>query len=137
MDDNRGTVDVNPEGCIDLRNKTSLMETMYLLKCATSLITNDSSPMHMAAVGNAYIAFVASAKHHDYLYHWRKPIFADQPVWSWRMKHFNLGGMWDTMDHCPNKKEEVTVDKCSEKLLATWLPEPAEMPQWVLDVTSH
>lgn len=135
LDDNRGTVDVDTTGCIDLRNKTSLSETMWLLKNCKALISNDSSPLHMAAIGNAHIAFVASAKHQDYIYHWRRPHtgngISTKVEWAWRMRHFNRGGIWDDINHCPNKKEQVTVDQVEADKVASWLPDPDEMPKWV------
>lgn len=130
VEEHQGTVATKTDGCLDIRNATSLTESIYLLQRMKYLICNDSSPMHMAATGRAHIAFVASAKHQDYLYHWRKN---DQGKveWAWRMKHFNKGGMWDVIDYCPNKKENVLVDKCDPELLKSWLPQPQEIIQWI------
>lgn len=131
IDKNQGTVDVETKGCIDLRNILSLSESVWLLQRMNYLLCNDSSPMHMAATGKAHIGFVASAKHQDYLYHWRKN---EKGIidWAWRMQHFNKSGIWDVVDYCPNKAQTVTVDKCDPKLLESWLPDPAEMVDWVL-----
>lgn len=129
MDDNRTTVDVSGKGCIDLRNKTSLSETLWLLQQANFVLTNDSSPMHMAAPGTAHIAFVATAKHPDYLYHWRRNE-QGRIEWSWRMKDFGLGGMWELMDHCPNKESDVLIDKCDPNILKAWLPDPRVFSLW-------
>lgn len=123
-DDNRTTVQVDPTRCVDLRNKTSLLETIWLLQKARYVVTNDSSPLHMAATGNAWIAFVATAKHPDYIKHWRAG------GWSWRMENFGRGGMWDIVDNCPNKAEDVLVDKIDEKTLMSWLPNPGEFAEW-------
>lgn len=125
LDETQGTVDTITEGCIDLRGKTTLEESIWLLQRMQSMITNDSSPMHMAATGEAYIAFIASAKHHDYLYHWRKN------QWAWRMKHFNKGGVWDIISLCPNQADEVVVDKLDQNVLKSWLPEPKEVVKWI------
>jgi hypothetical protein len=128
----QGTVATDTRGCIDLRDALSLSESIWLLQRMHALICNDSSPMHMAATGKAKIAFVASAKHQDYLYHWRKNDNG-QAEWAWRMKHFNTGGLWDTLDYCPNKKETVLVDKCDSQLLKTWLPNPLDVVKWVVE----
>lgn len=123
-DDNRGTVSVNAEGCIDMRNRLSIVDTISLLKRSKVLITNDSSPLHMAADSDCWIGFIATCKHPDFITHWRRG------QWGYRMKNLGLGGMWDTVDMCPNAKEEVTVDRVAPELLASWLPQPAEVAEW-------
>lgn len=132
-DDNRGTVEVNASGCIDLRNKMSVMETFSFLQRNTDvLLTNDSSPLHMAVTGSAWIGFVATCKHPDLITHWRNDFANEQPQWSWRMENLGRGGIWDEIDHCPNKENEVKVDQCSEGLLRSWLPEPCDVVNWAL-----
>lgn len=123
-DDNRGTVDVNTEGCVDLRNQTSINDLMWLCKNAKVLLTNDSSPLHLAAAGDAWIGFIATCKHPDYITHWR------QGQWGWRMKNFGRGGMWDLQNYCPNVAQKVEVDKVDPEILASWLPDPAEFAEW-------
>lgn len=125
LDDTQGTVQTMTDGCVDLRGKTTISESVWLLQRMKSMITNDSSPMHMAATGDAHIAFVASAKHHDFLYHWR------HGQWGWRMKHFNRGGIWDILTHCPNQQDPVLVDQVDVEILKTWLPTPEEMIAWI------
>lgn len=124
MDDNRGTVDVDTSGCLDLRDKLDLNGLVYLLQNSHVVLTNDSSPIHIAASGRAFIGFVATCKHPDYITHWRNG------AWSWRMKNFGRGGIWEHLDHLPNKGDEVTVDKCSPEQLMSWLPEPVDMFSW-------
>ena len=136
MDDNRGTVDTDTTGCIDLRNRTKLSETMWLMKNAQLVVTSDSSPLHMAAIGKAHVAFVATAKHQDYIAHWRRDM-SGIIKWYWRQKHFNTGGMWDIVDMCPNKKENVLVDVCEEEQLRKWLPEPTAIPEWIEYVSKN
>ncbi len=114
----QGTVDVDTAGCVDLRNKTTLNETIWLLKNSAVVICNDSSPLHMAVAGDAWIGFFATAKHYDYLYHWRRG------QWAWRMKNLSLGGYWDLQHYCPNQIEEKTIDKVDPKILESWLPDP-------------
>jgi hypothetical protein len=132
-DDNRGTVDINPKGCLDLRGRTSIEESIFLCQWAKVLLTNDSSPLHMAAsmdplhpdhTGNAWIGYVATCKHPDMITHWRKGI------WQWREHNFGKGGIWDVISHNPNAKQNVDADKIDEKILLTWLPEPQEVVDW-------
>lgn len=134
-DDNRGTVEVNADGCIDLRNKLSISDSIWMLQRAAVLLTNDSSPLHMAAsrdpddesTGHCWIGFIATCKHPDYISHFR------HGQWSYREKNLGLGGIWEEMDHCPNKGEEVTVDKVDSNLLRSWLPDPSDVVAWALE----
>lgn len=123
-DDNRSTVDVDTSDCIDLRNKTSMRESIWLCQQAQVVLTNDSSPLHMAVSGDAWIGYIASCKHPDYITHWRNG------KWSWRMENLGLGGMWDQMSFCPNVTEEIKVDLVDEKTLRSWLPEPRKVAAW-------
>lgn len=123
-DDNRGTVDVDSHGCIDLRNKLSINDSIAYLQRAKVLLTNDSSPLHMAVSGDAWIGYIATCKHPDFITHWRKG------QWSWRMQNHGVSGIWDVMDYCPNKKSEITVDQIDEKLLLSWLPKPEDFAMW-------
>ena len=114
----QGTVDTSTENCIDLRNKTTLNETIWLTQQVPVVICNDSSPLHMAVSGKAWIGFIATAKHPDYITHWRNG------QWGWRMKNLGLGGYWDIMDYCANTHEGKTIDKVDPKILDSWLPDP-------------
>jgi hypothetical protein len=129
-DDNRGTVDVARAGCLDLRNKLALAETVWLLNETDVLLTNDSSPMHLAVPGDAWIGFVATCKHPDFIMHWRKG------RWAWRMENLGKGGIWDVMDYAPNKPNKIEVDKCDPELLLSWLPTPKEYAEWALSKLS-
>ncbi len=126
-DDNRGTVDVDATGCIDLRGRLSVMESVALLQSVRVLLTNDSAPLHMAASGTAHIGYVATCKHPDYLTHWRNGQF------GWRMKNFGKGGIWDVLDYCPNKENAITAENVGDELLRSWLPEPDDMAEWAVE----
>ena len=134
-DDNRGTVEVETNGCIDLRNKLTPMESVWLLQRAKVLLTNDSSPLHMAAshdpneprTNYTWIGYVASCKHPDFISHWR------HGVWNYREHNFGRGGVWDVIDHCPNKEHEVSAEFVEETLLRSWLPAPSEVVAWTQD----
>lgn len=131
-DDNRGTVDVNAEGCIDLRDKLTIEESIWVLNHAGVLLTNDSSPLHMAASGTAWIGYIATCKHPDMITHWRLDN-NKRPVWQWREVNFGKGGIWNEVDYCPNKKQTVEVERVDPKLLASWLPNPNEWADWACE----
>lgn len=132
-DDNRGTVKVDAEGCIDLRDRLSISESIWVLHNVRCLLTNDSSPLHMAASGPAWIGYVATCKHPDMITHWRLNAPFGLPEWQWREKNFSNGGIWEHVDYCPNKAQTVEVERVDPKLLESWLPDPAEFAQWAVD----
>ncbi len=130
-DDNRSTVAVDTSGCLDLRNKLSVMESVWILQRAKVLLTNDSAPLHMAAsrdpddlsTGHCHIGFVATCKHPDFITHWR------HGQWGYNMKNHGKGGVWEILDYCPNKKQKVEVENVGDHLL-DWLPDPKEYAEW-------
>src|ERR1019366_5734773 len=132
-DDNRGTVQVDPQHCLDLRNRTTLAETVWLMQRAKVLLTNDSAPLHFAASedpvdrinsGHAWIGYIATCKHPDMITHWRKG------VWQYREVNHGKGGFWDIVNHCPNKNEKIEADKVDLDTLKSWLPAPIEFARW-------
>lgn len=123
-DDNRGTVDVDATNCIDMRNKLSIMQTVSMLKKSKVLLTNDSSPLHMAVDSDAWIGFIATCKHPDYIGHWRRG------QWMWRMENHGKGGVWDIISYCPNVENEVSAEFVPEHHLLSWLPDPKEFAKW-------
>ena len=127
LDDNRGTVNVNTGGCIDMRGMLTPTESIWALQQAAVLLTNDSAPLHMAASGDAYIGYIATCKHPDLITHFR------HGEWQWREKNFSKGGIWDIIDFCPNKKQKVEAEFVDPKLLESWLPNPYEMSDWAAD----
>ena len=126
VDFNVGTVEMSTEGCVDLRNKCSLNETIWLVQNSKVMICSDSAPLHMAAPADTWVGCIATVKHPDYIFHWRKG------GWSWRMENLGLGGYWDVIDYCPNKENKLEVDKCPQDLLRTWLPNPGVVAEWAL-----
>lgn len=124
--DGKGYLDISSKGCVDLRGKLTVMETVDLLQGCKVFLTNDSAPLHMAASWRCWIGFIATAKHPSYVSHWRGP----EALWSWRMKNFSKGGLWETMNTCPNNKNDIMLDKVDPELLRSWLPEPSEMVSW-------
>lgn len=132
LDDNRGTVDVDASGCLDLRNKMRVEESIWACQQAAVVLTNDSSPLHMAASGNAFIGYVATCKHPDMITHWRLNEMR-QPTWQWRETNHGTGGIWDHIDYCPNKTNQLEVEDVPDELRDSWLPNPHEFAKWALE----
>jgi len=124
-----GYVDVDRRGCVDFLDKTTIMESVWLLQNLPLLVCSDSAPLHMAVSGNAFIAFIATAKHTDFITHWRKNLQSVNE-WSWRMKNFSKGGKWLEYSNLPTSNEPISVEKCDPETLKKWLPELGEIGQW-------
>jgi hypothetical protein len=67
----RGTVDINPQGTVDLRNKLNLGELGALLSRAQILISNDSAPVHLAGAFDNWIVLLPTCKHPDHVLPYR------------------------------------------------------------------
>lgn len=126
-DDNRGTVNVETTHCLDLRNKLSIAQSVHILKYCIVLLTNDSAPLHMAAAGDAWIGFMATCKHPDYITHWR------QNQWGWRMKNFASAGVYSSLTLCPNTPDRTKLDEVEENELRSWLPNPHDLANWAVN----
>lgn len=125
--DERSTVDVDPKECIDLRNRLSITQSVALLQTVPVLLTNDSSPLHMAASGEAWIGYIATCKHPDYISHWRRG------QWNWREVNHGLGGIWNEISYCPNHVNDLSAEFVPEAMLASWLPNPLDFAAWGVD----
>lgn len=120
----KGTVKVNPKNCLDVRGKLSIMQSVAAVKTARVLLTNDSAPLHMAVSGKAWVGFFSTVKHPDYIKHWR------WSEWAPNMSNLALGGLYETMNVCPNNPEEIKMDQVDPKLLLSWLPDPERVANW-------
>lgn len=124
------TVDVNSDGCKDLRNKTTLNQMIYLCQRAKVLITNDSAPMHIASSGKAFIDFISTVKRPDLLMHTRAFSDKHEVNVGERMRCLNSSGMWSDMNLCPNNRTAANWDQCTEEQLKGWLPHPIVVSSW-------
>lgn len=124
-----GTVDVSvPQGAYDLRNKLNLNELTSILQNVKICITNDSSPIHIAASGDAHILFVSTIKHPDYLMHWRNGQF------GYKMKDFSRDGLWNHINESPIRNEELRIDVLPDGLMEKILPQPNEIIDYIKEI---
>jgi len=72
IDDKQGYLDIIcPENGIDLRDLTSLGELMALISVSKVLLTNDSSPLHIAGAFDNWIVTIPTCKHPDHILPYR------------------------------------------------------------------
>jgi hypothetical protein len=65
--DQHSVLDVKcPESGVDFREKLSIKGLVALISKARIVVTNDSSPIHIAGAFRNYIIFIATCKHPDY-----------------------------------------------------------------------
>lgn len=116
-----GVIELNTEGCYDLRGKLSIMETVALLRQSVVLLTNDSSPLHMAASGGSCdIGYYSTVKRPDLIEHHRGHYAKKGHL----MRNLADGGMWQAMNMCPNNSQEFRFDLCSPEQMDAWLGDP-------------
>ena len=63
---------VCPEGCYDLRDLTSLGGMIALISQAKAVLTNDSSPVHIAGAFDNWLFVIPTAKHPDHILPFRE-----------------------------------------------------------------
>ena len=61
-----------PENGFDFRNKLSLGGLIYLLSQGTTLVSNDSAPIHLAGAFDNNIVLIPTCKHPDYVLPYRQ-----------------------------------------------------------------
>lgn len=111
------------QGCIDLRDKMELMETIALLQSSKVVLTNDSSPLHMAASGDAWIGYITVARRPEYLTHTRHGQV------GWRMENLSLGGIWEQKDVY---LKAGNIADIGDELRDSWLPTPESFAEWAI-----
>lgn len=121
------TVDIkNSKKCLDTRDKLTLQEVYWLCSYSNRIITNDSSPMHMAAPGNGKIAYISTVRHPDLLLHCRDEFGKG-------MRDFSKNRPWELFNHCPNNLSQQRIDVFPDgKIIEDYLCTPKEVVQWLI-----
>jgi hypothetical protein len=123
----RGVVELDGHGCLNLIGQLSLLETTAVLHRAHCLLTNDSAPLHMASSGNAFIGFLSTANDGEHIKHWRQGTF------GWRMQDFAKGSVYTNIfNPCPNRLGEFDF---ANHDVSKFLCEPEELSDWAIMVT--
>ena len=141
IDRETGTVDVAlPVGVVtDLRNKLDLLDLSSACQAAKVVITNDSSPLHIAAAGDATILFIASCKEADHLMHWRMNQWTRKVEFGHKMKNLGRDGLWNHQSSIPIRDTDFRIDIMDESLMEKILPDSSvvvdevirAMPPWI------
>lgn len=121
----------NTKRCLDVRWRLSLAEFSLLCRNSIAVVTNDSSPIHLAAPGESKVAFLSTIRNPDHLYHWRKNGF------GWNMQNFtkinSLGQQpWEVFDVCPSNLHQNRLDVFPGNI-KDHLPYPREIVEWIVE----
>jgi len=71
MGENQGTVEIDASGCIDARNLLNIGALLALIAKCKVVVTNDSSPVHIAAAFDTNTILIPSCKHPDFVLPYR------------------------------------------------------------------
>lgn len=126
----------NTYDAIDLREKLSLNDYIWLTQNCHTLFTNDSSPVHTAAPGiSNRIAFVATVRSPDNLYHWRRNESTGALTFGYKMQGFYKAKMWETYNFWPNHLELIDAEKIPDgTTIEEYIPDPKDMVEWAVSV---
>lgn len=121
-------LDFDLSKCMMLRKELTLKQFAYACQ-AFPLITNDSSPIHLAAPGWNKVAFVSTVREPSLLSHVRGMNYQ----FGYNMKNFTDGKPWELFSFCPNDLEHHKIDVFPEGYkIEQFLPDPAEVVEWVV-----
>lgn len=113
---------------IDLRDKLSFENFLHIIKNCSKLITNDSSPLHIAASGEGRIAFISSAKRGELLLHYRHGEL------GWNMKDFCRKDITMQYEYWPIHLRTVKINELPKGIM--WdhlLPKPENLLDWLIN----
>ena len=115
---------------VDLRNKLLLEEYLWLVQKCDTAVTNDSSPIHIAATGTGKIAFIPTCRRPEFLTHHRHA--NGKIVHGWKMQAFYKAPMWEHFHHIPNTLDEWPANKVPDgHQMEDFLPEPSAIADWI------
>ncbi len=123
IDKKQGFQDIDcPDGGVDLRDITTLDELIALISITPCLLSNDSSPIHLAGAFDNWIVVIPTCKHPDHILPWRngtqnyktKSLYKKLIIDDLEIRHTEF--FTDTIDFLPKDKK---IDE--------YLPEPEEV----------
>jgi hypothetical protein len=118
IDKHCGFVETTESVDVDLRDKLNLQEFVSLLKGSKYVFSNDSAAIHIAAAGDAFIGFIASIKHPDYITHTRNNVF------GYKTKNFANGFLGDLTNISFNNSKLIELNDLPAIIVNKLLPQP-------------
>ena len=127
----QGVVEIDTSKCIDLVDKLTISELIALIAHTKVLITNDSSPVHIAGAFDNWIGLIATCKHPEYILHYRK---GSQ---TYMAQALERQPMYFDYEQQPSLIDGATIDKVTEERLRESLPTIEDILRFVDFATLH
>lgn len=124
-DDFRGTVDVEARGTLDLRNRTTVPELIAVIADAVALVSNDSSPVHIAGAFKTPVVMISTAKQADFIWPERDPKL-----------NITMGRPIKNAEAVLGIVQNVYMHECEPEELLAVLPDPAEVVKRTLEAST-
>lgn len=128
INDEQGVVEVDTSRCLDLIDKLSLKELIATINKAPVLISNDSSPVHIAGAFDNWIGLIATCKAPDYILHNR-----NGSIW-YKARSLERDGLYLDFSTQPTQIYGVSIDQCTEERLRECLPSAEEVVRFVKEI---
>lgn len=130
IDDKQGYLPVNcPQNGYDFRDITTLGEMLALISLSKVLVTNDSSPIHIAGAFDNWIVAIPTCKHEDHILPFRNG------TQSYKTRSLYKKLLLDDLEIRHTEFTTDTIDKIPEgKTLYDYLPEPEDVIKEVLRI---
>jgi ADP-heptose:LPS heptosyltransferase len=130
IDEKQGYLPVKcPENGIDLRDLTTLGELIALISLSKCLVTNDSSPLHIAGAFDNWIVTVPTCKHPDHILPYRNG------TQYYKTKALYKSLLLDDLQIRHTEFKTDTIDLIPEgKTLWDYIPEVDELVNEVFEI---
>jgi hypothetical protein len=130
IDEEQGYLPIQcPKDGIDLRDLTSLGELFALISLSRCLLTNDSSPIHIAGAFDNWIVTIPTCKHEDHILPFRNG------TQYYKTKALRKGLLLDELEIRHTEFYTDTIDLIPEgKTLYDYIPEVDEVVKEVFDI---
>ena len=125
--DKQSVLDIPTTDCIDTVDKLTLKELIALISQAPVLISNDSSPIHIAGAFDNWIAMIATVKDPEITFPYR-----GDPVTPYhKARAFFRDKRWEKYKPRPTNLEMTTMDFVGPNEPEIFLPDPKEIGEFL------
>ena len=130
IDEKQGYIPIEcPKDGIDLRDLTTLGELFALISLSRCLLTNDSSPLHIAGAFDNWIVTIPTCKHEDHILPFRNG------TQYYKTKALRKGLLLDELEIRHTEFKTDTIDMIpAGKTLYDYIPEVDEVVKEVFDI---
>ena len=130
IDEKQGYLDIDvPTDGYDLRDLTTLGQMFALISLSRCLVTNDSSPIHIAGAFDNWIVTFPTCKHEDHILPYRNG------TQSYKTKALRKGLLLDDLEIRHTEFRHDTIDLIPNgKTLYDYIPDVDTVVSEVMDI---